>query len=50
MPTLIVFFMQYFFHQRSVGAAELEERTDEFGKKQRFLSGAGFVQPFMDIW
>ncbi|XP_047469047.1 proteasome assembly chaperone 2-like [Penaeus chinensis] len=34
---------------RSVGAAELEERTDEFGKKQRFLSGAGFVQPFMDI-
>ncbi|XP_042891164.1 proteasome assembly chaperone 2-like [Penaeus japonicus] len=34
---------------RSVGAAELEERTDEFGKKHRFLSGAGFVQPFMDI-
>ncbi|XP_042238755.1 proteasome assembly chaperone 2-like [Homarus americanus] len=33
---------------KSIGASEMEERTDEFGMKHRFLSGAGFVKQFMD--
>ncbi|XP_050727997.1 proteasome assembly chaperone 2-like [Eriocheir sinensis] len=33
----------------SVGALELEKRTDEEGVSQPFLSGAGFVKHFMEI-
>ncbi|XP_066972109.1 proteasome assembly chaperone 2 [Macrobrachium rosenbergii] len=34
---------------RSLGASELEEHEDEFGRKHRFLSGTGFVKHFMEI-
>lgn len=42
--------MFVFSTHRSVGALELEKRTDEEGVSQPFLSGAGFVKHFMEIW
>lgn len=42
--------MSVFSTHRSVGALELEKRTDEEGVSQPFLSGAGFVKHFMEIW
>lgn len=35
---------------RSAGGLELEKRTDEQGVPQPFLSGAGYVKHFMEIW